>query len=191
MDINTMISILDEEVAFYTDAMNETEVYVEYRCANGAICFEPIKSKKFHAFLGVRYRELTQVLERPDYKELLAIKEEETIHMQDNQTHIYRRVAGNMNRKIVYFLSDPTWKSVIVTADGWRIGRNKKVKFLRYATDKPQVLPQKGGNYLDLNLIYSIGGITVCVSDYYINTHFSHLLDRLGKIILISVKRKL
>lgn len=152
MDINTMISILDEEVVFYTDAMNDTEVYVEYRCANGAICFEPIKSKKFHAFLGVRYRELTRVLERPDYKELLAIKEEDAIHMQDNQTRIYRRVAGNMNQKIVYFLSDPAWKSVIVTADGWRIGRNKKVKFLRYATDKPQVLPQKGGNYLDLML---------------------------------------
>ena len=74
MDINTMISILDEEVVFYTDAMNDTEVYVEYRCANGAICFESIKSKKFHAFLGVRYRELTGQLERPDYRELLAIK---------------------------------------------------------------------------------------------------------------------
>ena len=152
MDINTMIGILDEEVSFYTDVMNDTDVYVEYCCANGAICFEPIKSKKFNAFLGVRYRELTQVLERPNYKELLAIKEEEAIYSQNNQVHIYRRVAGNMNRKIVYFLSDPTWKSVLVTADGWRVCQMKKVKFLRYATDKSQVLPVKGGNYLDLIL---------------------------------------
>lgn len=152
MEINTMMRILDEEVVFYTDKLNETDVYVEYSCSNGAICFEPIGSKKFRAFLGVRYRELTGVLESPNYKELLTIKEETAIHMQDNQVRIYRRVAGNMNNKIVYFLSDPMWKSVIVTADGWRIGRNKKAKFLRYATDKPQVIPRRGGNYLELIL---------------------------------------
>lgn len=152
MDIETMISIIDNEVVFYTDALNDTDVYVEYRCYNNAICFESIKSKRFHAFLGFRYRELTQLLEKPNYSPLLAIKEDDTIYMQNNPVRIYNRVAGNMNKKIVYFLSDSTWKSIIVTADGWRFGRTKKIKFLRHSTDKPQVIPQAGGNYLDLIL---------------------------------------
>lgn len=91
MNIDALQMILDDEVVFYTDALNQDDVYVEYTLANGALCFEPIKSRRFTAFLSFRYREIAEETERPDYKAALAVKE-------DDATSLLIRFFLTMNR---------------------------------------------------------------------------------------------
>ncbi len=152
MNHDALQMILDDEVIFYTDAMNPDEVFVEYTLNNGAVCFEPIKSRRFAAFLSVRYRELSDEAERPDCKAALAVKEDDAIFHQENQVTIHRRVAGSLKDGITYFLADAEWRYVIVTPQGCKIRKHSELKFLKGAMDEAQVKPQKGGNYLDLIL---------------------------------------
>ena len=42
MNTNLMIEILDQDVLFFTDTLNPADVYVEYKLANGAICFDSV-----------------------------------------------------------------------------------------------------------------------------------------------------
>lgn len=152
MNYDAMKQILEEEVIFYTDKLNPNDVYVEFELPNEAVCFEPIKSRMFKAFLSVRYRELAEEYERPDCKSMLEVKEDDAIYHQENPVDIHKRVAGNMRGGIAYFLADPEWRTVLVSAKGWKIKRSKKLKFLKYATDEAQVEPVGGGDYLKLIL---------------------------------------
>ena len=58
MNFDALMKILDDEVVFYVDELNASDVYVEYHRKNGELCFEPIKSKFFAAFLNIRYCQL-------------------------------------------------------------------------------------------------------------------------------------
>ena len=73
------------------------------------------------------------------------------IYRQDHSVTVNRRVAGNLTKgKIVYFLADDQWRSVVVTAKEWRILQSKKVKFLRSQFQKAQTDPVGGKNLLTL-----------------------------------------
>jgi len=96
MNYDAINQILNEEVIFYTDTLNPTEVYVEYTLANGAICFDTVGSRTFKAFLGCRYRELDEDAERPKFKELLEEKSDEVIYWQENRVQIHKRIAGSL-----------------------------------------------------------------------------------------------
>jgi len=150
MNESVMKRILDEEVEFYTDELNPNTVYAEYRRANDALCIEPTKSVHFSAFLSYRYRELTGDDELPKFKNLLKIKETDAVYLQDKQIRLHKRVAGNMQKNIAYFLADDEWRTVKVSRKGWSVGMCKKLKFLKYPSDAAQVEPQGGGDYLKL-----------------------------------------
>lgn len=152
MNYDALNQILDDEVVFYTDALNTDEVYVEFTLANGAVCFEPIKSRRFAAFLSFRYRELAEESERPDYKAALAVEEDDAIFLQTNQVAIHRRVAGSLQDGITYFLADEKWRYVVVSAEGCTICKRSALKFLKGSMDEEQVRPRKGGDYLKLML---------------------------------------
>lgn len=153
MNFDALMKILDEEVAFYVDELNTSDVYVEYHRRNGALCFEPIKSKFFAAFLNIRYCQLVGALEKPDYKALLELKECEAIYDEENVVPIHRRVAGSIAEgNITYFLADNLWRYVSVTPEGCRISAASELKFLKGAMDAPQVIPKSGGDYLKLML---------------------------------------
>jgi len=153
MNYDAINQILNEEVIFYTDTLNPTEVYVEYTLANGAICFDTVGSRTFKAFLGCRYRELDEDAERPKFKELLEEKSDEVIYWQENRVQIHKRIAGSLEDGcIIYFLADDRWRYVVVTPQDYKISKHSDLKFLKGSMDEVQVTPKKGGSYLELIL---------------------------------------
>lgn len=185
LNTDAIEKILDEEVKFYTNKLCETDVYVEYCGRTGAECFEPVKSTMFNSFIGYRYRELTGIKERPDYKELLAIKCEDAIYLQKNQVVINRRVAGSLSKGIVYFLANPLWESVIVKPGEWKVKHSKKTKFLKGVSDLEQVKPVSGRNCLKLLKPYinlkhdDFILLVVCIIQYFCreSSHFALIIS--------------
>lgn len=152
-DINEEVinQILNEEVVFYTDKDNPSQIYVDYPLATGATCFAPVKTGRFEAFISHRYRELAdEPLCPPDVFHYLEAKKDTVLYKQPNPVTIHRRVAGTLAGKILYFLADEKWQSVLVAPNGWSVGQSKKTKFMKYPADKPQVKPVGGGNLLAL-----------------------------------------
>lgn len=151
VDEDVILTILDEELIFFTDRDNETQVYVEYPLPSGATCFSPVKDGRFEAFLSHRYCELAEVRLCPsDVFHYLETKKDDVVYKQTNAVAIHRRVAGTLSNKILYFLADEMRRSVRVAPGGWKIIHSKNVKFLKYPADKAQVMPIGGGNLLSL-----------------------------------------
>ena len=59
-DVNEEVvkQILNEEVIFYTDKDNPSQVYVDYPLPTGAKCFSSAMAGRFEAFISHRYRQL-------------------------------------------------------------------------------------------------------------------------------------
>lgn len=152
-DINEDVinQILNKEVVFYTDKDNPGQVYVDYPLPTGATCFSSAKAGRFEAFISHRYRQLAEEpLCPPEVFHYLEAKKDTVLYEQSNPVTIHRRVAGTLAKKILYFLADEKWQSVLVTPDGWTICQNNKLKFMKYPADKPQIMPKRGGNLLAL-----------------------------------------
>ncbi len=152
-DINEEVinQILNEEVVFYTDKDNPSQVYVEYPLPTGAKCFSSAKEGRFEAYISHRYRQLAdEPLCPPEAFHYLEAKKDSVLYEQSNPVTVHRRVAGTLASKILYFLADENWQSVLVASDGWRIGQSKKTKFMKYPADKAQVKPKGGKNLLAL-----------------------------------------
>lgn len=153
-DINLQVvrEILDEELVFYTDIDNASQVYVEYPLLSGAKAFVPIKNPHFEAFLSYRYRKLAEeALCPPEILDYLEAKAEDAVYEQYNAVRIHRRVAGTLTNKILYFMADKKWQVVMVSPAGWAVGQSKKVKFLRLPADREQIMPaREGGDLLKL-----------------------------------------
>ena len=146
-----MQEILDNEVTFYSDRDNPTNIYVEYPTYTSAVAFEPIGSATFEAYLGFRYREVSGEKILPDYSKLVAIECQNLIFKQENSVRINRRVAGSITKgSIGYFLADKAWSTMLIKDTGWKKAKSKKLKFLRSPFDQEQVEPVGGGNLLDL-----------------------------------------
>lgn len=154
-DQTLMREILDEYVQFYTDEDNPSKVYVEYPCYNGAIALEPVDSKMFQSFLGHQYREESDEMIVPDFSEMLEIQIQNLSYRQNCTIRVHRRVAGSISSgKIAYFLGDTKWTTLLITADGYKKGRSKKLKFLRVPLDDMQVVPKPDGDLLQLMAKY-------------------------------------
>lgn len=152
-DVNVEVvkKILNEEVSFFTDELNETQVYIEYPLPSGARCFAPVKDGRFEAFLSHRYRTLADEPLCPSgVFDFLEMKKDDVLYSQTSKVTIHRRVAGTLSNKILYFLADELRQTVMVTKDGWKIGQGKNVKFLKAPADLEQVKPVGGGDLLKL-----------------------------------------
>lgn len=146
-----MQEILDDEVMFYSDRDNPTNIFVEYPTYTGAYAFESINSAMFEAYLGFRYREISGENILPDFSKLLAIESQNLIFKQEQGVRVNRRVAGSITKgSIGYFLADKSWSTILIKATGWKKAKSKKLKFLRSPFDQTQVEPVGGGNLLDL-----------------------------------------
>ena len=152
MNQDAINAILDDEVTFYIDKENPTEVYVEYQNAEKVKCFESINSRFFEAFLGIRYHEITGEITRPSFKQALNLRMDYAIYYKENPVAIHRRITGSLSKGISYFLANDLWQSVVVTAEGCKIRKQSGIKFLKSIEDVEQVRPESGGNYLDLIL---------------------------------------
>ena len=150
MNVKVMKEVLDE-ATFYLDADDRTSVYVEYKNYENVPVFEPVGSKVFRAFLGYRYREETEELAAPDFRDLLQIAIEDTLFENKNAVRIGKRLLGNLDSGgIAYYLANDTADVVGVTKDGWTVQPRQKIKFLRRSIDLEQVMPVAGGDLLKL-----------------------------------------
>ncbi|MFH1592181.1 MAG: hypothetical protein ABIB47_02325 [Candidatus Woesearchaeota archaeon] len=59
---------------------------------------------------------------------------------------LYNRVAWN-EETLYYDLCNKKWEVVKITKQGWNIVSNPPIIFRRYAHQKPQVIPLKGGDF--------------------------------------------
>ena len=152
MNQDAIDTILDDEVTFYVDEQNRAEVYVEYLNAENVKSFEPVNSRFFEAFLGIRYNDLTGENARPNFKQALALRMDRAIYYKENPVTIHRRITGNLSKGITYFLADDQWRYVVVTEKKPKISKKSDFKFLKTIEDREQVRPEPGGDYLDLVL---------------------------------------
>ena len=151
LNLTVINEIFNNKVKYFTDVNNPTSVYVEYPNRNGALCFEPIESNKFEAFVGVTYRKMTNEIVLPDVDDLVEIKKQEAIHNQLNPVKINRRLSGSLlSGEIIYFLADSDCNTVTITPEIWFVGNNTNQKFITTNMDKPQIMPEKGGSLIDL-----------------------------------------
>jgi len=151
LNIATLKSIFEDEVLFYTDKLNETDVFVEYLNADGIPVFESISSQQFHAFISCRYRAEEDTLYPPAFKPILYGYVQDVIYRKQNPVSIHRRLDGSIRKgMIVYALANTERNTVIVKTSGWKIGRSNKIKFLRSSVEQAQVSPERGGDLLQL-----------------------------------------
>ena len=151
--MQTMKQILTQEVEFFTDEVQPSDVYVEYPAINGSRIFASVDSTHFASFLSHRYYFLNpDEDELPDYRFFLERQKNSVIYSGDRKVQIHHRIAGNMADKIYYTLSNNRSQAVRITSEGWKICSPRNVKFLARTTDKEQVAPIGGSNYLDLIL---------------------------------------
>ena len=202
-DEKLMQEILDEDVTFYSDVDNPSNVYVEYPLYNGAYAFEPIGSNMFQAFLGVQYRALSGDNLLPDYSKLLEIESQNLLFRQDSGVKINRRVAGSITKgKIAYFLADSEWSLILIKADGWKKANSRKLKFVKSRFDEAQVNAVSGGNLMmllrryvnmdDDSFVLFVVYVVQAFSRY--SSHFAAILSSskgTGKTTLSKVMRAL
>lgn len=142
-NVSLMRDILDEQVTFFLDRDNRSQVYVEYPCYNGAIALEPVNSVMFEAFLGHQYREESDEMINPDFSDLITIITQNMRYRQANLIQVHRRLAGSISKgKIAYFLGDDHWTTWLISPDGSKKGRSKTLKFLKMPLDEAQVEPK-------------------------------------------------
>ena len=145
-----IVKILDHEVSFYTDVDNPLSVYVEYHGVNDSLHFEPVDSLSFQSFLAFRYHILSEEPTTPDFSPFLNLNIHAARYQQDNPVRIRKRLAGNLQQGITYFLANDQWQSVRITSKGWSITGQTKEKFLKSSDCDAQVSPVSGGDFLNL-----------------------------------------
>ena len=148
---NIVYEILDECV-FVVDKDDDSNIYAEYKLPDGQSCCVNVRSDSFNRYLRNEYRVRSDERTAPSsFRQELQTKIDEAMENPDSRVRFYRRIAGSISKeKIYYALSDETRRAVKATKDGWKLLREPKVRFLNIKSAKAQVVPQKGGNLLNL-----------------------------------------
>lgn len=118
--------------------------YVKYNIGNH---FEvwPINSDKFKRWLFKKGKELNDN-KIPNAESIsAAMNYLGAIAHDGNRLELYNRIAMK-NGIIWYDLTNSKWQVVIISKKGWKIIDNAPILFKRYAHQKEQVKPVKGGN---------------------------------------------
>lgn len=151
MNVALLQDVLDNEVTFYTDKLNDTDVYVEYYNADGVLVFDAVSSRYFNAFIICRYMDEEKTLFSPAYKPILDGYINHAIYYRKNPVSIHQRLNGSIRKGcIAYSLANRERNVVIVKKSSWEIGYTSKIKFLHSAVEKAQAIPKSGGNLMTL-----------------------------------------
>jgi len=114
------------------------------------------RSKAFRRYLAYRFYQRQQ---KPPNSEAinsaLGIIEAKAVFDGDQHT-LHNRVAWH-DGAIWYDLSDPSWRAIKITGQGWEIVNQPPILFRRYNHQVPQVEPVPGGS---LNLLDKYVNIT-------------------------------
>lgn len=106
-----------------------------------------LNSRDFKLYLGgLLYQSEGKSANLDAVRNALSTLSAEALHGSQSKTYpLHNRVAW-LNDAIYYDLSDPTWRAVKITPEGWEIIDNPPILFRRYKHQIPQVEPVKGGD---------------------------------------------
>jgi hypothetical protein len=105
-----------------------------------------LESKNFKHYLGsLMYKKGESPTPDTIKSAILALTGEALFGSQSETYPLYNRVAW-LDGAIYYDLSDPAWRAVKITPEGWEIIDNPPILFRRYKHQKAQVEPVKGGD---------------------------------------------
>lgn len=106
----------------------------------------PIESREFSSWLYKLYHaEVGKVAKSESIKQALAVLAAEVQFNQQNTIPLFTRAAEH-DHSFWYDLSNPEWQAVHITPDGWMVEDDVPVLFQRYRHQKPQAIPQTGGD---------------------------------------------
>ena len=137
-----LIHIVDQEnVELFHDEVGECFARISI---GGHKEIWPCSSKNFKRWLCLRFWELESKAPTSNTigGALNVIESRAEFHGQ--QYHLSNRTAYH-EQAIYYDLTDPDWRSVRVTPEGWAIEPNPPVLFRHYAHQAIQIEPKRGG----------------------------------------------
>ena len=149
-----------DEMNFYVDCNNTTQVYAEYKKyttdKKGNRCyhyeFQSINDARFAAQVREFFRELADDDSALSFKTKL-LKYHDRAIVDNRAISINRRLTGNKGGTAYYLANDEN-QIVCIDKNGYRIvKRCKNYKFIKTSNTLPQVKPEKSGGKSLLNLL--------------------------------------
>ena len=105
----------------------------------------PLRSKRFRAWLRQQYYERTWDAPNPAALNIALNVLEAWAQFDGPQRNVSVRVAEQDGR-IYLDLSDEFWRTIEISAHGWRVADDVPVRFRRPAGMRPLPLPARGGS---------------------------------------------
>lgn len=113
--------------------------------ATGHLEVWPCRSKAFKQWLAREFWQAEGKTPNSDaLNSALNVIEGKAL-FEGGQFQLHNRVAWHQG-SLWYDLADENWRAVEITPEGWRIVRDPPILFQRYAHQKPQVEPVRGGD---------------------------------------------
>jgi hypothetical protein len=132
---------------FWHDGRGEGYAFV--RVGRHRECW-PVRSRQFERLLlRAYYASFGTMPKREVLLDALHIIEAWAL-FDGEAREVHNRVAWGADGALYYDLSDPEWRAVRITADGWSIVPEPPIAFRRYSHQAPQVEPVRGGRVSDL-----------------------------------------
>lgn len=185
---DTMFEIVDD-ISFYIDETNKNEIYVEFKTIGGGGHLYKVDDVKFLSILGNEYRKKTGLLANPDFKPLLDIHCQDAIATGASTVKLNHRLFGSLATNQIYYSFDESKKQCVsITPNKWGFKPYVKLqgnKFKPDVADKPQVVPVRGGDYLNLLRPYinlkedDFKLLAICIAQFFSRqcSHYALILS--------------
>jgi len=103
-----------------------------------------VRSTGFKHWLnGCYYRQHNDAPSSQAFSEALAVIEADCFYSGDKYPVYYR--IGRAGDCTYIDLANDAWQIIEITADGWNVTTDDKIKFLRHQNMQPQCVPERGG----------------------------------------------
>jgi len=150
-EIEAIIIPILTDMDFFVAENDQTSVYVRFKNAYNQLRLLTVDDETFVSYVYDAFCAKAEVFIPPPIEGYVKYFQRYAIaHCQENRIELNRRMAGNLQNTIGYFLANDNWQTVVVRSNGWRIGISKHFHFLRMPSDLPQCTPVPGGNLLQL-----------------------------------------
>lgn len=150
-EIEAIIIPILTDMDFFVAENDQTTVYVRFKNAYKQPRLLAIEDEVFLSYVYDTFCAKADVFIAPPLEGYIKYFQRYAVaHSQENKIELNRRIAGNLQNSIGYFLANDSWQTVVIRPTGWRIGVSKHFHFLRMPSDLAQSLPVPGGDLLQL-----------------------------------------
>ena len=117
----------------------------------------PIRSRRFKRWLAGEFYNATQKAPNTDaLNQALGVLEAKAV-FEGGRKRLCLRVA-EYDGAFWYDLGDPEWRAVKITPSGWEVVKDPPILFKRYQNTGAQVVPEDGGDLMDVFRFVNING---------------------------------